>query len=417
MLGRVKWSLGQVLRPEHFESLAEDLATEARTLGRLASGPPPTGFAALTWSESALQNEGLLRLQSLATLFPSGELAVRGENAEVEGFTFNLNDRDETAVRLFLFRLRQTTAVSKSVEHIWHRLVISAEEDLPGTAERMFLGEFRQDAEGRWLPQLCSMPSMLSTVHSSHLQELLHRVRARIEQLQVRLSQEVAVEYLGGAQQMSVRNCLSAVLRAVGLLNDLQAGVDVPPHVLFSELRALFIACYLHQGSWQETTPEMATAPYLHQTPGPGFEKLVLGLENLTGRDWTRLIHAHFEQREGWYVLDELPAEAKQVEQIYLVLRKRDPQAPVDIAKLRMGCASRMPVLHRLALRGVGLRSIEAPGFVVNLDRGSELYLVEDSEEWTVALREGNVAFRWDDRNIIGASLCWRSPSASSQAS
>jgi type VI secretion system protein ImpJ len=60
---------------------------------------------------------------------------------------------------------------------------------------------------------------------------------------------------------------------------------------------------------------------------------------------------------------------------------------------LKLACLSRLPLVHRLALQGVGLKKVDQPSFQHSFGPEVDFFRVVEGEEWDHALRELSLAF------------------------
>ena len=82
-LARVAWQMGQVLLPEHILALEESVLAEGRIRQRALAGAPMVGLNRLYLHEDLLAR-GILSLEGLLAIFPSGELVSLPGNVQVE---------------------------------------------------------------------------------------------------------------------------------------------------------------------------------------------------------------------------------------------------------------------------------------------------------------------------------------------
>ena len=97
-LARVKWEMGQTLLPAHFKAQEDALLMESVLRFRM-QGLPAYGVAELGWNPTLIK-DGVVSIQSMKAVFPSGLMVQVPGNAKIS--PFNLNVPGDVTVSVYL---------------------------------------------------------------------------------------------------------------------------------------------------------------------------------------------------------------------------------------------------------------------------------------------------------------------------
>lgn len=417
-LARVRWSMGQVLRPEHFRALEDSVLTHTRARTSQLS-LPDVGVVALQWQAAPLRVDGRLTLTELTIQMPSGALLTLNDNAELIGDPLLLGDAGGAVVPIYLHLMETSTplvpasspgavAVERSLSH----LRLAWDDVLPGSVEHLKLAVFRRDFDGGWALAESYIPPLLQTWRTPFLREPLLALGDTLTQLRSRLTQQLSIQYLEGVDPNYAQVGVRGIYSFQALLADLEAGLDAHPYLVFRQLRELFAVLYFYQGTTQRLSPELAASPYKHFALAECFSALLEAVGEVAGQDWVRPRYANFSRQQNRFTMD-LPEDIAGASEIYLLIRKPRVGARVDPARLKLSTRARLDRIYQLALSGVGLSPAPLPAFAERLGPEVDFYRIERDSEWAFALSEGNLAFYLREGMAeISAAICWRPPTA-----
>ena len=392
-LARIDWKMGQTLLPEHFlaqeDALLADLATRFSLLGA-----PFYGVGRLKWNESLLA-QGILSLAKLTAVLPTGPLLQIPGNARVQ--SFNLNATGATTATIYLHMTSERipnddggeTADGDPLERYSHGVVLSSEQVQRGALFTMKLAEFEKGAEGDWGLSPKYVPPLLRVGTSPFLRESLDALGEALALFQEKLQENIAASYLGGEGLSGAKTCLKALYTFQRLLVDLAGQVHVHPYTLSEALKVFYAEVCVYQ----DRTPEDITSPYRHDdlagTLGGVIKPLLEHLRLQKGK----APYVPFEQRDGMFSLEELPAEARAAKEVFLLLQKPRVGEALSIEALKLAGRMRVATVHKLSLVGIPVVRIERPPFQHSFGPEVDFFQLSFGEEWDLALREGSLAF------------------------
>lgn len=410
-LARVRWQVGQTLLPEHFRTQDEALSAEVRLHAEL-SGLPQVGIASLTWSE-ALLAEGSLSVSTLTAIMPGGFLVDVPGNAALPSFSLEATGRAEVTVFLHLLEdTRGTEGVPlyadspPSVQRMLHRLVLSSEQSVDRMVSSLELVTFAKDLGGSWTAASRKVPPLLLVGPNPFLNELLAELDSLLAKVHGQLRTLLQDTYQRSERLAGARRTLFEVRRLQALRDDMRGGICPHPYDFFDSLRRFYFetCCYLEQ----EPDEELPT--YQHENPGEGLWLCVERLNRIFRPEDTRLTHKPFDCRDGQFILSPLPALEEGVQsELYLLVRSEDPAQPASLEGVKVASPSRLPVVRRLALRGIPLQHVAHPAFPHAFGPEISWYKMSLGEEWQFALRDNGMAF-YVTPTLQGTqvSLFWR---------
>jgi type VI secretion system protein ImpJ len=394
-LARVRWQVGQTILPEHFRAQDEALSAEARLHAELF-GLPQVGIASLAWSE-ALLAEGSLSISSLTAVLPGGFLVDVPGNASLPSFSLEATGRAEVTVFLHLLEdTRGTEGVPlyadepPNVQRVHRRLQLSSEQSVDRAISSLELVAFSKDLRGAWQPSSRKVPPLLLVGRNPFLNELLFELDSLLEKAHGQLRTLLLDSYQRGDRLASARRTLLEVRRLQALRADMRGGICPHPYNFFDALRRFYfeVCCYL------ELEPAGDMPTYLHDDPGPGLWGWMTLLNRAFRPEDTRLTYKPFDCRDGQFILSPLPHLEEGVQsELYLLVRSEDPSQPPSLEGVKVASPSRLPVVRRLALRGIPFQHVPHPAFPHSFGPEISWYRLSLGEEWQHALRDNGMAF------------------------
>jgi type VI secretion system protein ImpJ len=394
-LARVRWQVGQTLLPEHFRAQDEALSSESRLHAEL-SGLPQVGIASLSWSEVLLA-EGSLSISSLTAAMPGGFLVNVPGNAAVPSFSLEATGRAEVTVYLHLMEDTRTTEgvplyadEPPNVQRLLRRLQLSSEQAVDRALSTLQLVSFSKSLEGSWRPDMRKVPPLRLVGPNPFLNELLSELDVLLEKAHGQLRTLLLDSYQRGERLAAARRTLLEVHRIQALRGDMRSGICPHPYHFFDALRRFYfeVCCYL------ELDPAGSMPVYEHDDPGAGLWGWMELLNRAFRPEDTRLTYKPFDSKDGQFILAPLPAlEAGVQSELYLLVRSEDPSQPPSMDGVKVASPSRLPVVRRLALRGIPFQHVRHPAFPHAFGPEISWYKLSLGEEWQYALRDNGMAF------------------------
>lgn len=409
-LARIDWKMGQTLLPEHF--FAQEQALISDVAARLALlGLPMHGIGHLSWNDAIL-DQGILSIAKMSAVLPIGHYIQIPGNARASSFNLNATGATRALIYLHLTSDRlpcedgsRDGPDGERLERYAHQLVLSTEQVQRNAIYTMKLAEFRKSVGGSWTLSPSYVPPLLQVGTSPFLEPLLFQLTRSLTVFQEKLQEEIAASYLGGEGLAGAKTCLKATYVFQRLLVNLSMQVHVHPYQLYEALKVFYAEVCVYQNR----TPEDITSAYRHddlaRTLGRAAEPLLEHLQLQRGK----APYAPFEQRDGLFLLAELPDEARQASDVFLLIQKPRIGDTVPIEALKLAARSRVAAVHKLSLVGIPLRRIARPPFQHEFGSEVEFFQLGLGEEWDLALREGALAF-YETPGVASAKafLYWR---------
>lgn len=410
-LARVRWQVGQTLLPEHFQAQEEALSAEARLYAGL-SGLPLLGIARLDWKDVLLP-AGSLDISTMSAVLPGGFTVDVPGNAWIE--PYSLEDTGQADITVYLHLMEETRGTEGVPMYLddpptLHRslrvLRLSSEQIMDGAVSTLELASFRKDSKGTWRLDEDKVPPLLLVGPHPFLEGLLAELDTVLDQARSQMRTHIQDSYLRSDRLTSARRALCEVRRLQAIRMDMAHGVFPSPYQFFDALRGLYfeVCCYL------EAEPDERLPPYQHEDPGPGLRRWMVLLNRSFRPEDTRLTHKPFAFQDGRFTLGTLPKEDPPPNDFYLLVQRKDPNKPLPLEGVKLASPLRLPVVRRLALKGIGLRHVPHPAFPHAFGPEIDWYqLTAAGEEWQHALRENSIAF-FTTPALEGAqvSLFWR---------
>lgn len=394
-LARVRWQVGQTLLPEHFRAQDEALSSEARLHAEL-SGLPQIGIASLSWSE-ALLAEGSLSLSTLTAVMPGGFLVDVPGNAALPTFSLEATGKAEVTVYLHLLEgMRGTEGVPlysaepPNVQRELHKLRLSSEQAMDGAISSLELVSFSKGIEGMWRATEEKVPPLLLVGPNPFLNELLKELDALLDAAHGQLRTLLLDSYQRAERLASARRTLLQVRKLQAVRQDMRVGICPHPYSFFDALRCFYfeVCCYL------ELEPSESMPGYAHLELGASLNGWMDLLKRAFRPEDTRLTYKAFDAKDGQFILSPLPKLDDGVQsELYLLVRSEDPSRPPSMESVKVASPSRLPVVRRLALRGIPFQHVPHPAFPHAFGPEISWYKLTLGEEWQYALRDNGMAF------------------------
>ncbi len=409
-LARVHWQLGQTLLPEHFIT-QEEAQEEGLRLRMELGGLPSYGVGALVWNATLL-SQGSLSISTLSAVMPGGLLVDVPGNATVAPFSLEATGKSSVTVYLHLLEeARNAEGVPlyaedpPVVQRMLHRLSLSLEPVVDGAEATLKLAVLVKDLEGVWRLDSGWVPPLLLVGPNPFLDGLLSELDALLEHARNLLLTQLSDSYLSRDRLNNARRTLCEVYRLQAIRADMSRHVSPHPHTLFEALRQLYFeqCCYL------EALPDERMPHYQHDDLGKSLGTWMKLVGQGFRPEGSRTTHQPFACRDGLFVLSPMPSDVQEAGELYLLVQRKQPGERLPVEGVKLASPSRLPVVRRLALKGIPFRHVPYPEFPHALGPEIDWYQLIQGEEWRYALREDGVAFYvtpvLEDTKV---SLFWR---------
>lgn len=394
-LARVRWQLGQPLLPEHFSTAEDALEGELRLMAEL-QGLPCRGIATLAWNE-ALLSEGTLSIASLTAVLPGGYLIDVPANAALAPFSMEATGKSQLSIYLHLLdETKNAEGVPlyaddpKAVSRIIRKLLLSAEPAVDGALSKIKLCEVEKSLDNSWYISPRYVPPLLLVGGNPFLNPVLQNLAALLDRARNLLIAEISDSYLRSDRLTNARRLFFEVRRMTAILDDMQRQVYPHPYPFFDALRRLYfeLCCYL------EALPDEELPSYAHDDLADSFAGLLRLLGGSLKPEKQEKTHAPFVLRDGQFALSPLPSYVNEPGELYLLIQRVEAGQPTSVEGLKLASPSRLPIVRRLALRGVPWAFVPHVKFPHGFGPEIDFYqLTTKSEEWQYAVREEGLAF------------------------
>ena len=393
-LARFRWQLGQSLLPEHFSAAEDSLQSQIRFSAEL-QGLPYRGIAALAWNQSLI-TEGTVAIASLTAVLPGGFLVDVPTNASLSPFSIEATGKSKVALQLHLLtETRSADGVPlyaddpKTVQRVLYRLQLSAEPAIDGEIARLKLAELEKRLDGSWQLSPAYVPPLLLVGTNPFLDTVLINLATLLERARNLLVAEIHDSYLRSDRLTNARRLLFEVRRVQAILDDMKHQIYPHPHPFFDAVRELYfeMCCYL------ESLPEEELPAYDHDDLATGFNQWIRLLGQGLRPERQEKTHAPLTLRDGQFSLSPLPKYVNEAGELYLLIQRTQPGEPNSVEGLKLASPSRLPIVRRLALRGIPFKYVPHPAFPHGFGPEIDFYLLTQGEEWQAAMREEGFAF------------------------
>lgn len=404
---RVNWRMGQSLLPGHF--LAQESSLREDTLMRLRMLPTPQwGVGALQWDAYQLA-KGMLSIQELVLVLPSGTLVDVPGNCHPVSFNLNGTGASRTAVYLHVHAAHVVAvadggaADDESVERAMHRVTLSSAPYSDSAVQAFKLAEFEKGMDGTWTLSPDYIPPLLRVTNSPFFETNLRRVQALCSVLHQHLLEEVQENFLAAQSLLAVRETLKGFYRFRSTLANIGKDLHPHPYDVFRAMHDLYIELCVLRG-----TEPAGVDVYAHEELHRSFGLLLEQLEGQVQLARATTPHAPFSRHEGVLVC-RLPPAARKAKQVFWLVQKPSVTARIDLSAVRLASESRLALVHQRSLRGVPVQRLESPPFHHTFSSEVEFYTFALGDEWDHVVREGKVAFfHRPELEQVRFSLYWR---------
>ena len=403
-----RWTMGQVLMPDHFDSL-QDTLLEHVGMRALIGGLPGYGIARMSWDKAGIA-KGAISISELTVIFPSGILMDVPGNATVSNLNLSKAQGDKATIYLHL--LEQTAELTEAddrqvpppVPRQLHRLELSTSNRRDDRSKSLTLVELERELGSDWRIS-AYVPPLLQVGCCSILEQLL----IELDRLAAKLERDVATQlsdiFLGQEHVVRLQRGQAAAYRVRAFVIDCQEQVHLHPYYLFAMMRDFYLeVCLLYS-----VEPESPPPSYNHEKLGPGFADLEAKLRGRLDNEPVTSVRLPFAHEDYYFIAQPFPAELERAQKVYLVVQNPSGE-PVSLDEVKFASPSRLEQVHSLSLPGIGFEQVLSPNFQHTFGGRAQLYALEHlSDEWAQAMREGALCFyARDDLLQINAALSWQ---------
>lgn len=392
-LARVHWKMGQSILPEFFVTQEESLLRDT-ALRFKASGVPFYGITNLEWND-ALIPEGVLSINRLTLVMPSGILLNIPENTRAEPFNMGFTGASKVSVYCHFVKEQEGGGddaggwqdEAPDVPKTYYTLVLSSEQSTQGVHESIKLAAFDKDPDETWRLSESYIPPLLQVGTTPFFAKKLSELSQVLEYFHYNLGIESA-GYLSGDSLMSVRSCMKASLKIQRFLANINGQVHCHPYFLYEALNEFYAEiCY-----YKKVIPENATLPYRHDRLAECLNRIVDPLIRQMKMMESKTPYLSFKYKDGVFYM-KLPEGIRAARDVYFLVQKGHVGDKVDVADLKLGSLTRIAMIHRNSLPGVPVQKVQRPPFQHSFGAEVEFYKVVQGEEWDYALRDLSVAY------------------------
>jgi type VI secretion system protein ImpJ len=409
---RVRWSVGQVLLPEHFRALEASLSTEAAARIDLL-GLPTHGVARLEWNGDDLRG-GVLYLHAARLVLHSGELVDVPDNAEVTA-PLDLRKAGRNEVAVYLHVLDDPPPGEETVEpagkgtlpRVLRRVELSDKPSVPRSRGRIKLADFVRQPGGSFAPSPEYVPPLVQIGPNPWLVERLRVLSADLGSFAANLGELVVAAEEEGEPVRAPQRARIEAIRLGALLDDLGRGVAPHPYMIFAALRSFLLELHLLEGS----APEGLLRHYDHDDLGGAFGAILRSIEGKLAMPPLRTPCVPLVVEEGRFVGKDLPAQILGAHEVYLLIQRSSPEARISLEHVRIASPGRLRAVHERVLRGVRATPVARPPFRHGFGPSVDVFRLagEGDSEWRHVVEERALCF-YQQPQLAGAraALFWR---------
>jgi len=410
ILARVHWKMGQSILPEFFVTQEDSLLRDS-ILRFKSTGLPFYGITRLEWNKPLI-SEGIVSINKMTLLMPSGQLLNVPENSKVEPFNLSLSGSSRVSVYCHFIMEDNSSTEDHSgwadddtndIPKAYYRLMLSSEQSTLGMLESMKIAEFEKDPDDTWHLSEDYIPPLLEIGTSPFFQKKMDELNQVMELFHYNLALE-ASGYLSGDNLISIKMCMKSSMKIQRLLGNIKSQIHCHPYYLYEALNDFYTeVCY-----YKKILPENNTLPYKHDQLASCFNIIINPLIEEMRAMETKSPYLPFIYKDGIFSL-KLPGEIRVAQEIYFLVQKGHVGDKLDISNMKLGCMSRISTIHRLSLPGVPLKKIERPPFQHSFGSEVEFFKIFEGEEWDYVLRDLSIAFYNQSKfQSIECFLYWR---------
>ena len=363
-LSRVSWAMGQALLPDHLRILEESLLADSAM--RFSHHEMPCyGLYKANWNETLLV-DGVLSLEEMTLVMPSGLLLELKENVKVEPLNLKIPGTSTISVYLHVRTYSEpinSTATNKNiVKHgnvscwLW-QIDLSNEQEHSDTLETFHLADFQKQADSSWQLSTAYIPPLGCFGSVPFLKDDFKQLKVKLEAYHYQLTQEVAAIYLSGSDLFDTRESL--------------------------KLKSF----YIDLAFYHNNTPDFATSCYQHDNLTEVFNEILGPLNHEIQFTQTRVPYLPFTLANGIFQVN-MPEEIRKAKEFYFLVQNAAVNQSVSIDGIKLAAISRIPIVHKFYLQGVSLIKVDRPPFQHSFGPEIDLYQITKGEEWDYALNE-----------------------------
>ncbi|NOQ35108.1 MAG: hypothetical protein GQ569_04345 [Methylococcaceae bacterium] len=399
-LSRVRWSMGQALLPEHLFTLESSILADSALRFNLHE-IPNYGFYSLRWNETLL-TEGMLSLDEMTLVLPSGLLLVLKENANI--ITLNLNISGSSFVSVYLHvndfpenigdRGIEQRVIERNNVNCWlWALDLSSEQEDYDALESFHFADFEKHPDGSWQLSKRYIPPLISLGSMPFLKDELTELIRKLEAYHYQLAQEIATIYLSGDDLTNARQCQRSIVQTLRFMANLFSEIPAHPYHVYEQLKSFYVElCFYHNN-----IPKFATSPYRHEELGEVFREIFDPLTEQLRFSETRSPYLPFTV-SGELIRIKLPESIREAKEIYLLVQKGAVTKDIDLNDVKIAAISRISVVHKFYLQGIPFKHIDRPSFQHSFGPEVDIYQLTIGDEWDHALNELELGFYADSK-------------------
>ncbi len=394
-LSRVSWAMGQALLPDHLRMLEVSMMADS-ALRFSHNEMPRYGLYKVSWNETLLA-EGVLSLEEMTLVMPSGLLLELKENVRIEPLNLTIPGTSLISVYLHVRTYSEpinSTAENKNIVKygnvncwLW-QLDLSTEQEHSDTLETFHFADFQKQADSSWLLSTAYIPPLGCFGSLPFLKDDFKQLKVKLEAYHYQLTQEVAAIYLSGADLFNARESLKSVVNILRFLGNLLAEINVHPYTMYERLKSF----YVDLAFYHNNTPDFSTSCYRHDELAEVFNEILVPLNHEIQFNQSRIPYLPFVLANGIFQVT-LPIEIRQAKEFYFLVQNAGVNQSISIDGIKLAAISRIPIVHKYYLQGIILTKIDKPPFQHSFGPEIDIYQLSQGEEWDCALNELVIGF------------------------
>lgn len=369
-LARVRWTIGQILLPDHFRTLEGAMSAESYAHAR-GAGLPAYGLTRLDWNAASPKN-GQVEISAVQWIRETGDVLDVPENARLTQ-PLNLEKVGRPEVDVYLHaldpELPDDAAVTQpsggqDVPRAWRSLVLSAESTLQGSAGYLKLARMEKPVGGTWQLSQLYVPPLLRIGPTEFLVDALRTLRLDLDAFEGTLLGRLLDAETANEARWAAQRCRIEARKLGAALEDvLRGGVELHPYVLFSTLRAFLMELDLLEGA----SAISDLVHYDHDDLGTCFGTVLGGITSRIRAEppvtpVLRFDREQLSSGDAWLVLRDIPSEVLDADQLYVLIQKPSATVEVSLKTAPIGAPARLREIIRRALEPVQVyRQIDSP--------------------------------------------------------
>lgn len=369
-LARVRWTIGQVLLPDHFRKLEESLSRESFVHGDV-SGLPSHGLTRLDWN-GLDPKSGVIEVSEVQWIQDTGEILDVPGNARIAQ-PLDLEKLKLPEVEVYLHLVDEPVddssapsepATADRVPRVMRSLELSADSKLEGSAGYVRLGRMVKPTGGTWSCDADVVPPLVRLGPTGYFLSQLRTLRGELDTFESILLGRLLDSGADSEARWAAQRCRVEARKVGGLLEDvLQGGVTPHPYAVFSALRAFALDLDLLEGA----TSISDVVRYDHEDLGGCLGGTIAAIRARIHSEppVTPVLRFDREQLTSgdvWLILRNIPPQVLQASELYLLIQKSSAAVEVSLRNVPMGAPSRLREVVRRELRPVQFyRQVDSP--------------------------------------------------------